>query len=33
MVKENVNFDFRLQKIDETWNYILEEIKVDYYCS
>ena len=27
MEKENVSFDFRLKRIDETKNYILEEIK------
>ena len=27
MAKENVNLDFRLRKIDETINYILDEIK------
>ena len=27
MVKENVGLDLRLKKIDETRNYLLEEIK------
>ena len=27
MQKENISFDFRLKKIDETRNYLLEEIK------
>ena len=27
MAKENVGFNFRLKQIDETRNYILEEIK------
>ena len=27
MVIENVSLDFRLKKIDETRNYLLEEIK------
>ena len=26
MVKENVNLDFRLEKIAETGNYLLQEI-------
>ena len=27
MSRENVSLDFRLKKIDETRNYLLEEIK------
>ena len=27
MAKENASLDFRLKKIDETRNYLLEEIK------
>ena len=26
MVEENISQEFRLQNIDETWNYLIEEI-------
>ena len=27
MVKENIGQEFRLQKIEETWNFLFEEIE------